>query len=70
MIDVMDPVVWADDPERQRWWASTLGIDVSESYCDTADLVEQRREVLVDDDVFDDEAYAPTPHTSAAASVA
>lgn len=70
MIDVMDPVVWPDDPERQRWWASTLGIDVGEKYCDTEDLVEQQRETLVDDHVFDDEAYAPTPHTPAAASAA
>ncbi|MFC8181535.1 hypothetical protein ACFULT_21880 [Rhodococcus sp. NPDC057297] len=70
MIDLMDPVVWPDDPERQRWWASTLGINASKIYCDTADLVEQRCATVVDDGVFDDEAYPPTPHTPAAAAAA
>lgn len=63
-IDVMDPVVWPDDPDRQQWWASVLGIDSSAAETAAADLIEQHREA-----VFDDDCYPPTPNPAATAAV-
>lgn len=64
-IDVTDPVVWPDDPDRQQWWASVLGIDSSAAECAAADLIEQHRVV-----VFDDDGYPPTPHPAVTAATA
>lgn len=63
-IDVTDPVVWPDDPDRRQWWASVLGIDSSAAECAAADLIEQHREVVFDD------GYPPTPHPAVTAAAA
>ncbi|OZE93553.1 hypothetical protein CH299_27700 [Rhodococcus sp. 14-2686-1-2] len=70
-FDVMDPVVWPDDdPDRQQWWASVLGSGSTGTECETADLIEQHREVVFDDVVFDDDGYPPTAHSAPAAAAA
>ncbi|OZF57684.1 hypothetical protein CH293_02935 [Rhodococcus sp. 14-2470-1b] len=60
-MDVLDPVVWPDDPDREQWWATVLGIDITEQCCTAADLVDQQREVDMDDD-----GYSQTLHSAAA----
>ena len=61
MIDVMEPVVWPEDQDREQWWATVLGIDISEKLCPEADVVDQQRAVEVDDD-----GYPRTPHPAVA----
>ncbi|WP_141216170.1 MULTISPECIES: hypothetical protein [Nocardiaceae] len=61
MMDMLDPVVWPDDPDREQWWATVLGIDISEQSCTASDLVDQQRAVDMDDD-----GYPRTLHPAAA----
>ena len=61
MMGVLNPVVWPGDPDREQWWASVLGIDIGEKSCTAADVLDQQREVDIDDD-----GYPRTLHPAAA----
>lgn len=60
-MDMLDPVVWPDNPDREQWWATILGININEHICTAADLVDQQRPVDIDDD-----GYPLTLHPAAA----
>lgn len=61
MMDVLDPVMWPDDPDREQWWAMVLGIDIGAQICTAADVVDQQRDVDMDGD-----GYPRTLHSAAA----